>query len=175
MESLLFGSLISATDPVTVLSIFGMLGVNANLYSNVFGESVLNDAVAIVLYGAVLQFEDVALTFGGLLSAVGGFCWIFGTRGERSCECSHVWSSRFVVHGSGDWLSVVAAVQVRRHAPVSDSGNGTAHRVRLFVVPVGPRPRAVGHCVDSVLRHGDGALHTAKPVAGFAGGGCASV
>ena len=51
MESMLFGSLISATDPVTVLSIFGMLGVHANLYANVFGESVLNDAVAIVLYG----------------------------------------------------------------------------------------------------------------------------
>ena len=48
--SLLFGSLISATDPVTVLAIFHDLHVDVDLYSLVFGESVMNDAVAIVLY-----------------------------------------------------------------------------------------------------------------------------
>ena len=47
---LLFGSLISATDPVTVLAIFHDLHVDFDLYSLVFGESVLNDAVAIVLF-----------------------------------------------------------------------------------------------------------------------------
>ncbi len=50
LECLLLGSVISATDPVTVLSIFEHLHVDVNLYSNVFGESVLNDAVAIVLF-----------------------------------------------------------------------------------------------------------------------------
>lgn len=35
---------------MTVLSIFSSLKVDRNLYANVFGESVLNDAVAIVLY-----------------------------------------------------------------------------------------------------------------------------
>ncbi|OAE27685.1 hypothetical protein AXG93_1080s1010 [Marchantia polymorpha subsp. ruderalis] len=49
-ESLIFGSLISATDPVTVLGIFQELGSDVNLYALVFGESVLNDAVAISLY-----------------------------------------------------------------------------------------------------------------------------
>ncbi|XP_008811144.2 sodium/hydrogen exchanger 6-like isoform X2 [Phoenix dactylifera] len=49
-ESLMFGALISATDPVTVLSIFQELGTDMNLYALVFGESVLNDAVAISLY-----------------------------------------------------------------------------------------------------------------------------
>ena len=48
--SLLFGALISATDPVTVLAIFHDLHVDVDLYSLVFGESVMNDAVAIVLY-----------------------------------------------------------------------------------------------------------------------------
>ncbi|KAG1363838.1 putative sodium/hydrogen exchanger 6-like [Cocos nucifera] len=49
-ESLMFGALISATDPITVLSIFQELGTDMNLYALVFGESVLNDAVAISLY-----------------------------------------------------------------------------------------------------------------------------
>jgi sodium/hydrogen exchanger 8 len=52
MEALLFGALISAVDPVATLSIMGNedLQVNPLLYSLVFGESVLNDAIAIVLF-----------------------------------------------------------------------------------------------------------------------------
>mmetsp|Transcript_13592 Transcript_13592/g.19488 ORF Transcript_13592/g.19488 Transcript_13592/m.19488 type:complete len:530 (+) Transcript_13592:151-1740(+) len=52
MEALMFGALISATDPVATLSIMGNkeLHVDGNLYSLVFGESVLNDAVSIVLF-----------------------------------------------------------------------------------------------------------------------------
>ncbi|PRQ28162.1 putative cation/H+ exchanger, cation/H+ exchanger, CPA1 family [Rosa chinensis] len=46
VECLMFGALISATDPVTVLSIFQELGTDMNLYALVFGESVLNDAVS---------------------------------------------------------------------------------------------------------------------------------
>uniref|UniRef100_A0A0E0B4I2 Cation/H+ exchanger transmembrane domain-containing protein n=1 Tax=Oryza glumipatula TaxID=40148 RepID=A0A0E0B4I2_9ORYZ len=45
VECMMFGALVSATDPVTVLSIFQELGTDVNLYALVFGESVLNDAV----------------------------------------------------------------------------------------------------------------------------------
>jgi NhaP-type Na+/H+ or K+/H+ antiporter len=38
---------------VTVLAIFNDLNVDVDLYALVFGESVLNDAVAIVLAGFV--------------------------------------------------------------------------------------------------------------------------
>ena len=55
IPSLLFGSLISATDPVTVLAIFHDLHVDFDLYSLVFGESVMNDAVAIVLFRLVME------------------------------------------------------------------------------------------------------------------------
>ncbi|XP_053565986.1 sodium/hydrogen exchanger 9 [Bombina bombina] len=48
-DCLFFGSLMSATDPVTVLAIFHELHVDTDLYTLLFGESVLNDAVAIVL------------------------------------------------------------------------------------------------------------------------------
>ncbi|RDD41277.1 Sodium/hydrogen exchanger 9 [Trichoplax sp. H2] len=50
IDCLIFGAMISATDPVTVLAIFHDLHVDSKLYALVFGESVLNDAVAIVLY-----------------------------------------------------------------------------------------------------------------------------
>ncbi|GMG98896.1 hypothetical protein Nepgr_000736 [Nepenthes gracilis] len=50
VECMMFGALISSTDPVTVLAIFQELGTDMNLYALVFGESVLNDAVAISLY-----------------------------------------------------------------------------------------------------------------------------
>lgn len=49
-ECMLFGALISATDPVTVLAIFHELHVEVDLYAFVFGESVLNDAIAIVMF-----------------------------------------------------------------------------------------------------------------------------
>ena len=51
IDCLLFGAIISATDPVTVLAVFKELKVDVNLDALLFGESVLNDAVAIVLVG----------------------------------------------------------------------------------------------------------------------------
>ena len=58
LDSLHFGALISATDPVTVLAIFNDLHVDVNLYALVFGESVLNDAVAIVLTKTLEDYEQ---------------------------------------------------------------------------------------------------------------------
>jgi len=53
-ESFAFGSLISATDPVSVLAIFKEMDADINLYSIVFGESIFNDAIGIVMYETVL-------------------------------------------------------------------------------------------------------------------------
>ncbi|ONK81978.1 uncharacterized protein A4U43_C01F34860 [Asparagus officinalis] len=60
VECLMFGALISATDPVTVLSIFQELGTDMNLYALVFGESVLNDAMAISLYRTMSSVRSQA-------------------------------------------------------------------------------------------------------------------
>mmetsp|Transcript_24681 Transcript_24681/g.55816 ORF Transcript_24681/g.55816 Transcript_24681/m.55816 type:complete len:594 (-) Transcript_24681:863-2644(-) len=57
-ESLMFGSLLSATDPVATLAVLGQLNVDPQLYSIIFGESVLNDAVAIVLFQTLDSFPD---------------------------------------------------------------------------------------------------------------------
>ncbi|VEU33583.1 unnamed protein product [Pseudo-nitzschia multistriata] len=50
LEFLTFGSLIAATDTVSVLGVLNAKKVNPHLFSLVFGESALNDAVAIVLF-----------------------------------------------------------------------------------------------------------------------------
>jgi solute carrier family 9 (sodium/hydrogen exchanger), member 6/7 len=50
LECLTFGSTLSATDPVTILAIFQQYKVDPKLYTIIFGESLLNDAVSIVMY-----------------------------------------------------------------------------------------------------------------------------
>ncbi|XP_035532592.1 sodium/hydrogen exchanger 2 [Morone saxatilis] len=49
-ENLLFATIISAVDPVAVLSVFEDVSVNEQLYIVVFGECLFNDAVTVVLY-----------------------------------------------------------------------------------------------------------------------------
>ncbi|XP_033995941.1 sodium/hydrogen exchanger 6-like [Trematomus bernacchii] len=56
-DCLLFGAIVSATDPVTVLAIFNELKVDVDLYALLFGESVLNDAVAIVLSSSIVAYQ----------------------------------------------------------------------------------------------------------------------
>ncbi|XP_017154017.1 sodium/hydrogen exchanger 7 isoform X4 [Drosophila miranda] len=58
LDTLYFGALISPTDPLTILAIFNDLRVDVNLYALVLGESVLNDAVAIVLSGAIQNYGE---------------------------------------------------------------------------------------------------------------------
>ncbi|KIH62583.1 sodium/hydrogen exchanger 3 [Ancylostoma duodenale] len=59
IDILLFSTLISAVDPVAVLSVFEEIHVNQLLYICVFGESLLNDAVTIVLYHSLSSMAKI--------------------------------------------------------------------------------------------------------------------
>lgn len=78
VESFAFGSLISAVDPVATVAIFHALDVDPVLNMLVFGESILNDAVAIVLTTAVLDSNDPLMsTSEAILSAINRFWLMF--------------------------------------------------------------------------------------------------
>uniref|UniRef100_A0AAY4CT66 Sodium/hydrogen exchanger n=1 Tax=Denticeps clupeoides TaxID=299321 RepID=A0AAY4CT66_9TELE len=80
-DSFAFGSLISAVDPVATIAIFNALNVDPVLNMLVFGESILNDAVSIVLTNTAEGFtgSDVATVTGWetFLQALGYFLKMF--------------------------------------------------------------------------------------------------
>eukprot|EP00762_Andalucia_godoyi_P001713 ANDGO_07143.mRNA.1 Sodium/hydrogen exchanger 1 len=77
LDCLLFGALISAVDPVATLAIFSALNVNPTLHYLVFGESVVNDAVAIVLYKTFEYFVDHEFSALSILLGVWQFILLF--------------------------------------------------------------------------------------------------
>mmetsp|Transcript_25191 Transcript_25191/g.37554 ORF Transcript_25191/g.37554 Transcript_25191/m.37554 type:complete len:1222 (-) Transcript_25191:33-3698(-) len=62
-EALIFGALISSIDPIAVLSVLSSMGMTDTdtIYVVIFGESLLNDGVAIVLFETLVHFLDDSL------------------------------------------------------------------------------------------------------------------
>lgn len=83
-KAFVFGALMAATDPVSVLTIFKSMGLNKKLSIIVEGESLANDGVAVVLFkialvttvlsmSAVLHgsLEFVKVVLGGIVIGIG--------------------------------------------------------------------------------------------------------
>lgn len=76
--TLLFGALISATDPVAVLAIFKELGAPKRLALLVDGESLFNDGTALVLFRVLLALALAgSLTWDAVPQGVASFLWVF--------------------------------------------------------------------------------------------------
>ncbi|CAK9832451.1 Sodium/hydrogen exchanger 3 [Anthophora retusa] len=76
LQMFLFSALISAVDPVAVLAVFEEIHVNEILYIVVFGESLLNDAVTVVLYHMFEAYSEIGPTeilYTDVLSGLASF------------------------------------------------------------------------------------------------------
>jgi CPA1 family monovalent cation:H+ antiporter len=69
--ALLFGALISATDPVAVIALFEEIGAPRRLVTLIDGESIFNDATAIVLFNIILAAVMQGTVFSGTMLAKG--------------------------------------------------------------------------------------------------------
>lgn len=78
IECLVFGSTLSATDPVTILAIFNQYKVDPKLYTIIFGESLLNDAVSIVMYETLTKFHGSEIHVLSIFHGIGIFLATFG-------------------------------------------------------------------------------------------------
>lgn len=54
-HAMLYGSIISATDPVAVVALLKELGASKRLSTLIEGESLLNDGTAMVVFSVLLE------------------------------------------------------------------------------------------------------------------------
>jgi CPA1 family monovalent cation:H+ antiporter len=90
---LLFGALISPTDPIAVMSLLKKANLSKEIQTNIVGESLFNDGIGVVIFATLLQIvavgtdnikaSDIGLLF--LEEAVGGIIagWLIGYGGYR--------------------------------------------------------------------------------------------
>eukprot|EP00727_Mastigamoeba_balamuthi_P001190 m51a1_g11068 putative sodium hydrogen (475) ;mRNA; f:544013-545951 len=113
IESLIFGGLISSTDSVSTIAVFLEMNVDPLLYSIVFGESVLNDAVAIAICRTLSGFVGstlepisiwyitrdffIILACSALIGAAVGFAWVAVKVLHRHKELSATYDITFIL------------------------------------------------------------------------------
>src|SRR5665647_2018681 len=73
--ALLFGALIAATDPVSVVALFRRLGVPERLTTTIDAESLFNDGTAAVVFAIVLAAVAEGAS-AGVAVAAGRFVWM---------------------------------------------------------------------------------------------------
>jgi CPA1 family monovalent cation:H+ antiporter len=82
MECLIFGAVISPTDPVAVLEMLRRVGINKSIQSQLAGESLLNDGIGAVLFLTMIEIArgqaPTAWHIGGLLLLQAGGAVLLG-------------------------------------------------------------------------------------------------
>jgi monovalent cation:H+ antiporter, CPA1 family len=94
-SALLFGAMISATDPISVIALFRKMGIDSRLTMILEGESLFNDGTAVVLFNLILATITTSASVSGLnivtnflLMVVGGAA-IGTTMGFLASKVTH--------------------------------------------------------------------------------------
>ncbi|MBR0565905.1 sodium:proton antiporter [Azoarcus sp. L1K30] len=153
---LLFGALISPTDPIAVMGILKSAGAPKNLELVISGESLFNDGVGVVLFslllGTLASGEAPTLAHGAeLLAHEAGGGLVFGLvlgyitfRLLRSIDNYQVevlitlaavmggYALASSLHVSGPLAMVVAGLMIGNHGRALAMSDTTRHHVDLF-------------------------------------------
>lgn len=70
---LLFGALISPTDPIAVMGILKKANLSKTVETNIVGESLFNDGIGVVIFATLLQIAEVGAGNFGPLAITGLF------------------------------------------------------------------------------------------------------
>ena len=125
----------SATDTVATLAVFSHLDVPPLLHNLVFGESVLNDAVAIVLFRTLVEFYDSPLTVTTPLAVAARFAVVLAGSTVAgvavALACAFVLKRFELAPEAGGWAQMEFEQQQRRQrranaAAESEDGGGGA-------------------------------------------------
>nr|AKN21465.1 slc9a-7 [Schmidtea mediterranea] len=154
MPILLFSALIVAVDPVAVIAIFQDIGIDMELFFMVFGESLLNDAVTVVLYDIVKAFiqishantVDIIIGIISFLTVSVGGLLIGLTFGLLSCVMVHYESHyQYVILIIMSYIAYVVALGIAWSGIISMIGCGIVQARYAF--------RNMAHDSVAMLRH----------------------
>merc|ERR1719350_366895 len=72
-QSLTYASLIAATDPVCALAVFEKQGIEPRFFTILFGEALLNDAIAMVYFDLFSSFVEEGYSVVKIYEMIGLF------------------------------------------------------------------------------------------------------
>ncbi|MDR0992961.1 MAG: cation:proton antiporter [Verrucomicrobiota bacterium] len=126
--AMLFGALISTTDPVAVIALFNELGAPKRLTMLVDGESLFNDATAIVLFDIV-----AAIVAGSLLLADPMEAWSLSTLMSIPGNFLMVFAGGGVIGALVGWV-MMQLVRFSHHDPLIEIGLTTVVAYAVFTL-----------------------------------------
>ena len=126
--AMLFGALISTTDPVAVIALFHEVGAPKRLGMLVDGESLFNDATAIVLFDIL-----AAIVAGSLLLADPADAWTLSTLAGIPGRFSVVFFGGALVGAAVGWV-MMQVIRLSRHDPMAEVGLTTVVAYAAFIL-----------------------------------------